>query len=189
MTISRPGIAAAALFTVGLAEVVTAVVCGIASSLSWLALNDLLVMSNATIGLALTAAGWPIAARRPRNPIGWLLLGGGISYASTAAGITVLACVPAADRADASWRLVATVTNTGWTWALTLFIPLSLMLFPDGRLPSKHWRPMLILPAVSAPILGALGVMSDFSRSVGVSGYGATRRSSKVAGPGRSSRR
>lgn len=173
MTISRPGIAAAALFTVGLAEVVTAVVCGIASSLSWLALNDLLVMSNATIGLALTAAGWPIAARRPRNPIGWLLLGGGISYASTAAGITVLACVPAADRADASWRLVATVTNTGWTWALTLFIPLSLMLFPDGRLPSKHWRPMLILPAVSAPILGALGVMSDFSRSVGVSGYGA----------------
>jgi signal transduction histidine kinase len=176
MTVSRSGIAAAALFAVGLAEVVTAVVCGVKSDLGWLALNDLLVISNATIGLALSAAGWPIAARRPRNPIGWLLLGGGISYASTAAGITVLACVPVADRADVGWRLVATATNTGWTWALTLFLPLSLMLFPDGRLPSKRWRPLLILPAVGAPILGALGVMSNFSSSVGVNGYGAEPR-------------
>src|SRR3954470_18074260 len=71
-----------------------------------LELNDLLVMSNATIGLTLSVAGLPIAARRPRNPIGWLLLGGGISYASTAAGITALACVPAASRADPLWRLL-----------------------------------------------------------------------------------
>jgi two-component system NarL family sensor kinase len=173
MTLSRSRIAAAALFAVGVAEVVIAVGCGFASGLSWLELNNLLVMSNATIGLTLSTAGWPIAARRPRNPIGWLLLAGGISYASTAAGIAALACVPAADRADLWWRLVATVTNTGWTWALTLFLPLSLMLFPDGRLPSKHWRPLLILPAVGAPILGALGLLSDFSLSVGVSGYGA----------------
>ena len=152
-------------------------------NLSWLELNNLLVMSNATIGLTLSAAGWPIAARRPRNPIGWLLLGGGISYASTAAGITALACVPVADRADPWWRLVATVTNTGWTWALTLFLPLALMLFPDGRLPSKRWRPLLILPAVGAPILGALGVLSDFSLSVGVSGYGANPALLRYAWP------
>ena len=176
MSLSRSGIAAVALFAVTVAEVAIAIGCGSASALTWLELNDLLVMSNATIGLTLSVAGLPIAARRPRNPIGWLLLGGGISYASTAAGITALACVPAASRADPWWRLVATATNTGWTWALTLFLPLSLMLFPDGRLPSRRWRPLLILPAVGAPILGAFGVLSDFSLSVGVGGYGANHQ-------------
>jgi two-component system, NarL family, sensor kinase len=172
MAASRAGITAAVLFAVGAAEVVIAAICGVASGLGWLALDNLLVFSNAAIGLALSAAGWPIAARRPQNPIGWLLLGGGISYASTAAGITALACVPATDRADVGWRLVATVTNTGWTWALTFFLPLALMLFPNGRLPSPRWRAMLVLPAVGTAVLGAMGVMSDFSSSVGVSGYG-----------------
>jgi two-component system NarL family sensor kinase len=184
MTLSQSRIAATVLFAVGAAEVVIAIGCGYASDLSWMELNNLLVMSNAAIGLTLSAAGWPIAARRPRNPIGWLLLGGGISYASTAAGITALACVPVADRTDPGWRLVATVTNTGWTWALTLFLPLALMLFPDGRLPSKRWRPLLILPAVGAPILGALGVLSDFSLSVGVSGYGANHALLRYGWPG-----
>lgn len=173
MSPSRAASAATAMFAVGVAEVVIVVTCGFASDLSWAELNNLLVFSNTVIGLTLCAAGWPIAARRPRNPIGWLLLAGGISYASTGAGIAALACVPDAERADPWWRLAATVTNTGWTWALTLFIPLSLMLFPDGRLPTRRWRPLLILPAVGAPILGALGVLSDLSRSVGVSGYGA----------------
>ncbi len=126
----RAGLAATSLFAVGVAEVVIVVVCGFASDLSWAELNNLLVFSNAVIGLTLCAAGWPIAARRPRNPIGWLLLAGGICYASTGAGIAALACVPAAERADPWWRLAAAVTNTGWTWALTLFLPLSLMLFP-----------------------------------------------------------
>ena len=80
--------------------------------------------------------------------------------------------------------MVATATNTGWTWALTLFLPLALMLFPDGRLPSRRWRPLLILPAVGAPILGALGVLSDFSLSVGVSGYGANRALLQYGWPG-----
>ncbi|HEY5978243.1 MAG TPA: hypothetical protein VIT41_01300 [Microlunatus sp.] len=100
MTSTPAGVAATALFAVCTAEVVIAVVCGIASGMGWGALNELLVMSNATIGLALGASGWPIAAFRPRNPIGWLLLGGGISYASTAAGITALACVPATDSTE-----------------------------------------------------------------------------------------
>ena len=173
MSPSRAGFAATALFAVGVAEVVIVVGCGFASDLSRAELNNLLVFSNAVIGLTLCTAGWPIAARRPRNPIGWLLIAGGISYASTGAGIAALACVPAAERADPWWRLAAAVTNTGWTWALTLFLPLSMMLFPNGRLPSRRWRPLLILPAVGAPILGALGLLSDFSRSVGVSGYGA----------------
>jgi len=162
MSLSRSGIAAGLVFAVGVAEVAVAIGCGAGSGLSWLQLNDLLVISNAAIGLTLSAAGWLIAARRARNPIGWLLLAGGISYASTAAGIAALACIPTADRTDPWWRLVATVTNTGWTWALTLFLPL----------PSTRWRPLLILPALGAPILGAFGVLSDFSVSVGVSGYG-----------------
>ena len=184
MTITRARVAASALFAVCAAEVVTAVVCGVASGLSWGALNSLLVMSNAAIGLTLGASGWPIAALRPRNPIGWLLLGGGISYASTAAGITALACVQVGDSTDPWWRLVASITNTGWTWALSFFLPVALMLFPDGRLPSRRWRPVLVFPAIGAPILGALGVMSDMSSAVGVSGYGAAPAVLGVGWPG-----
>ena len=94
MSPSRAGFAATALFAVGVAEVVIVVGCGFASDLSWAELNNLLVFSNAVIGLTLCAAGWPIAARRPGNPIGWLLLAGGISYASTGAGIAALGLRP-----------------------------------------------------------------------------------------------
>ncbi|HEY5978244.1 MAG TPA: hypothetical protein VIT41_01305 [Microlunatus sp.] len=79
---------------------------------------------------------------------------------------------------------MAAITNTGWTWALSFFLPVALMLFPDGRLPSRRWRPVLVLPAIGAPFLGALGVMSDLSSSVGVSGYGADPAVHAVGWPG-----
>lgn len=67
-------IAAGVLFGIALTEVATAAIAGAASSLDWERLLDLLVVTNATIGLALAVAGLPIAVHRPANPIGWLLL-------------------------------------------------------------------------------------------------------------------
>ena len=127
-------IAATVLFGFALAEVITAIVASTLSGLSLHQLDGLLVPTNTTIGLSLALAGWPIAAYRPGNRVGWLLLGGGCSYASTGAGIPLLACVAGAGWDSPLWRVVATITNGGWTLALTLFIPLSLALFPDGAL-------------------------------------------------------
>ena len=144
-------VAAGLLLGFTVLEAGTAVVAGALSSLSLTGLGELLVPSNAVLGLALALAGWPMARHRPDGPIGWLLLGGGACWASTAAGIAVLACVADAGAADhVGWRVLATVVTASWSLALTVFLPLALLYFPDGRLPGR-----LTMPSTS-PVLARL---------------------------------
>ncbi len=172
MTARRTTVTATVLLGVVLAEALTAAVAGALSGLSAVRLAELLVPSNVVLGLCLAVAGAPIAVHRPENKVGWLLLGGGITYASTGAGLPLLACVADAGAAgNPGWRLLATVVSGGWTWALTVFLPLALLCFPDGRLPGPRWRWLVGLIAVSAPAVFAAGVMSGLSAEVGVPGY------------------
>jgi two-component system NarL family sensor kinase len=162
---------AAALLAVVLVELLTAIVAGVLSGMSAARLNELLVFTNTGLGVTLAVAGWPIAMYRPANKVGWLLLGGGVAYASTGVGIPLLACVAQAGRADqAFWRAVATVVSGGWSWAVTFFIPLALIFFPDGQLPGSRWRWLVAFAAVDASVIFALGVASGFSTEVGVRG-------------------
>ena len=136
----RAGVAAGILFGLAAAEVATAIVFGFLSPLSWAELVDLLVVSNVVLGLVLALAGWPIAVYRPRNTVGWSLLAGGCCWASTGAGIALLAWAHSEGLEGWFWRVIATITNMGWTWALTVCLPLALLLLPDGRLPGRRWR-------------------------------------------------
>jgi len=92
-----------------------------------------------------------VAGRLPGNAIGWLLLG-----AAGCAGATLAACewvalgLPAA--AWASWL-------TQWVSTVPLLlVAYVLLLFPDGRLPSRRWRPALWLLdlAVVAMLVGSM---------------------------------
>jgi hypothetical protein len=83
--------------------------------------------------------GFVVAWRRPRNPLGWLMLG--------AAGFLVLSG-DAGAYAVADYRLhqgglplgwVAVLVQPGWAPAIALF-GLAVLLFPDGRVPSPRWR-------------------------------------------------
>ena len=83
--------------------------------------------------------GFVLAWRKPANPIGWLLLG--------AVGFLVLSGAAGA-YAVADYRLrhgglplgwVAVLLQPGWAPAIAL-VGLSVLLFPDGRLPSPRWR-------------------------------------------------
>jgi hypothetical protein len=89
--------------------------------------------------LAWVAVGAVIVARRPDNPVGWVLC---------AAGTLVLLSVTAAE-----YALSAELGDTGlpagralaWLGAWTAVLGLGLffyllMLFPDGRLPGPRWR-------------------------------------------------
>jgi hypothetical protein len=85
------------------------------------------------------AVGFLVAWRRPDNRLGWLLLG--------AVGFLVLSGV-AGSYAVLDYRLhhgslplgwVAVLLQPGWAPAIALF-GLSVLLFPDGRLPSPRWR-------------------------------------------------
>ena len=93
------------------------------------------MISDAGIGLTLAIAGWPIAWRRPANPIGWLLLTGGLCYATSACGYAALGLA-----APGRWPVVAAIASYAWPWAIAFFLPAVLLLFPDGRPPSPRWR-------------------------------------------------
>ncbi len=103
-----------------------------------------------------------LAARRPRNPIGWMLL-----------GFYFLAIAPAGDYAIIDYRLhhgrlplgsVAVVLLAAWPVWLVL-IAVMLWVFPDGQLPQGRWRRVAItliaagaLLAVAATSGGAAAV-------------------------------
>ena len=91
------------------------------------------------LGPVFGVVGFVVAWRKPGNPLGWLLLG--------AVGFLVLSG-DAGAYAVADYRLrhgglplgwVAVLLQPGWAPAIALF-GLSVLLFPDGRLPSRRWR-------------------------------------------------
>ena len=90
-----------------------------------------------------------LAARRPRNPLGWILF-----------AIFLISAAPVGLYAVLDYRIHHGALPLGWlavvlgqAWPLFLFlIAVLLWLFPDGRLPAGRWR----RPAVAALTAGAL---------------------------------
>ncbi len=136
-----------------------------------------LTPSNTILGAGLAAAGWPIAYFRPRNALGWLLLAGGFGYVVSGAGYALLAAGTSPGEHAAGWRVVATVTDIGWPWAVASALPAVLLLFPDGRLPSRRWRWLVGVIALSGVLLGSICAFSTTlytdEADVQVHGYGS----------------
>jgi hypothetical protein len=95
--------------------------------------------------LTFAIVGAMIASRRPSNPIGWICLADGILWMLL--GITESYSLYREARPNpapfAPWEVVIAWLST-WLWApaLGLFATYLLLLFPDGRLPSRRWRPL-----------------------------------------------
>jgi hypothetical protein len=85
-----------------------------------------------------------------------IVLGAGVSYPTSAAGYAHLAAGAAPGTAEPFWRLVGTLTNGAWTWAVSLLLPLCLLVFPDGRLLSRRWRWVAVVAATNALIFLAM---------------------------------
>ena len=99
-----------------------------------------------TVGCVLGALiGALIAARQPRNPIGWLFLAGqlgtAIGLVSQAYAFHVLQ--DGALGPPLAGQLATVVASAlGASWALSVLAAVFL-LFPDGSLPSRRWRAVL----------------------------------------------
>lgn len=93
-------------------------------------LYGLLWISLATVGAL-------VASRHPRNPIGWMFCGLALygAFGGSAAGWGYLAAergLPAGELGE--WIVL-------WSWIGDLMVwTIVLLLFPDGRLPSRRWR-------------------------------------------------
>jgi hypothetical protein len=120
-----------------------------------------------------------IAARRPANPVGWLLclfgLAVSIDHLSAQYAIYALLAQPNSLPAGealawiASWRLPVIV-------GLLLFL---LLLFPTGRLPSRRWRALawltgafVIVDVISSAFLfGASTGLGPIRNPLGIEGF------------------
>jgi hypothetical protein len=96
-----------------------------------------------------------VARHRPQNAIGWLLLATALSLAVQVAGALYVLEPSRPGRVAVGW-----VTSWSWfVWLVLVGIAIPL-LFPDGRLLSRRWRPVAWLAAAG---LTGCSVGSAFS--------------------------
>lgn len=101
------------------------------------ALEDLAFVAVGTLGLR-------VVLRQPGNAVGWWIMAAGIAF--PAEGLTSEIVQFGMDR----WGPVGVVLAAGWVvrwvWILgSINLPFLLMLYPDGHLPGRRWRPLLWL--------------------------------------------
>ncbi len=90
--------------------------------------------------LSLPFIGGFLAGRVPRNPIGWLLLASGLCWMTTAFHDAYLAYGEHLIHRPPPF--VDYLALTGWVPGVTLITVFTLLLFPNGTLPSRRWRPV-----------------------------------------------
>jgi hypothetical protein len=111
------------------------------------------VVSGIVFKLSFATVGALVAARQPRNPIGWILSGMGLVFGMAQIG-----------NAWADYTLtrhpgaLSSVAYGVWiqNWAiLAAFTPIVLvvLLFPNGRPLTRRWRPVVALAALSIVVL------------------------------------
>ena len=115
----------------------------------------------ALLTLALAGVGLLVARHQPGNPIGWLLLGSGVCFAldSDASSYELADYLLRHGRLPFGW--VAVLVQPAWAPAIALLVA-AILLFPDGRLPSRLWRwPMRLYLAVAALWVGGAFAISS----------------------------
>ncbi|MGH2656014.1 MAG: ATP-binding protein [Actinomycetota bacterium] len=123
---------------------------GLGEDVVFIVIFPLLLGAFATVGAL-------VATRRTGNPIGWIFLGVALLWGlSTVA--TSFAQFAGQGRDVVSW-LVRTADWIGsWVFLPGIYVPVTFLflLFPDGHLPSKRWRPVAWMSA--AGIVGIAAV-------------------------------
>jgi hypothetical protein len=94
-----------------------------------------------------------LVAKRPANPIGWILSAASL-VVGVAAGETYAAAYVMTTRGQPDWLAVAWANSWYWfTFIVLAFVYLPLY-FPDGRLPSRRWRPVAVISGIGALVSG-----------------------------------
>jgi hypothetical protein len=107
--------------------------------------------------LAFPVVGALIASKRPENPIGWISLAAGAFWMLAALTGPYAVYGAAADPGSVPFpAAIGSITEWAWTPALGLLGTFLVLLFPDGRLPSRRWRPLAWLSGIVI-LLGSAG--------------------------------
>jgi two-component system, NarL family, sensor kinase len=111
--------------------------------------------TNAVAGVGIALPGGLLAARRSRNPLGWLMLALALAHGVTAASreYSLHALAPHSSLPFG----VAALWLSGWTYVdFPLVIPL-FFLFPDGLLAGRRWR-LVFVPGMAVAIAATVAI-------------------------------
>ena len=106
---------------------------------------------TAAVMVPAAGVGTLLAARRPGNPLGWILL-----------AVFLLSVAPANQYAALDYRIRHGTLPLGWlavvvgaAWPLFLLLVAVLVwLFPDGRLAAGRWRRTAVIALIGGALLG-----------------------------------
>ncbi|WP_285709115.1 histidine kinase [Microtetraspora sp. NBRC 16547] len=156
---TRVGATAAA----GTVLAISAIAFAVTAGAEWQIFVDSYTLTNLVIGLGFLAAGTTIAWFRPRNLIGSLFLICGLGHLTTAATTMAMLFGLNADWPTPATRTLSTLSTGAWQLGITWLFSLALLVFPDGRLPSRRWLPVGWLVMVSGAYQLVTGVLSNGS--------------------------
>ena len=121
---------------------------------------------GAVSGLVAAAVGVVVARREPRNPIGWLLLGWAVLIPLV--GVVQLYSVLDFRIHHGAWLLgrVAVLLEAA-EFLIAVLSGLAVLLFPDGRLPSRRWR-WVLWPYLACCAMFTAHQLIDQAAAIGI---------------------
>ena len=120
-----------------------------------------LMLGSLAAWLSMLLSGTTLAILRPRNPIGWLLLVGGLCTVSKD-----FASAPAELAVSHGWvlpgyQLLDWLQPAFEYLSTALLFVLGPLLFPDGHVPGRRWRSIAWVTAIITPAAIALTFITD----------------------------
>jgi hypothetical protein len=117
---------------------------------------------------AFAVVGALLVAKRPTNLIGWIMATVALMVAIFPAGGAYAAYVMAT-RGQPDALAVFGAWTQNWYWYLLLALALIYLplLFPDGRLPSRRWLPVAVVPGIGTLGTVVLGALADTLEGTG----------------------
>ena len=111
---------------------------------------------------AFAVVGALLIAKRPANPIGWIMAAVALMVGLFPVGDTYAAYVMTTSGQPNALAVVGAWTQS-WYWFLLLALALIYLplLFPEGRLPSRRWRPVAVLIGIGTLLAVVLGALTD----------------------------
>ena len=144
------------VWTVTALEVTIGVLALVYGALNYPSIGEVLTRVAPQAGWAMSfpLVGAVIATHRPRNPLGWMFLVIGLSQGLVVFGHEYASYVlRTAPGATPGGELAIWASQWAWAPGLGLLLTYVPLLFPDGRLPSRRWRPVAWLSAVPIVVI------------------------------------
>ena len=129
-----------------------------------LRLRDQVSLEDAVLFASLgmfAVVGALLVAKRPDNLIGWIMSAAALLVGVFALETYAALVMTTRGRPDALAVVGAWANSWSWFVLLALVFVYLPLLFPDGRLPSRRWLPIAVLPGIGLATIVVLGALAD----------------------------